>query len=66
MERVEVSLVVARREDGLEENGDKCFVWDERRVCRPFHQFARHEFAAALSKVVFRCGSHIGYPIAAR
>ena len=66
MERVEVSLVVARRKNGLEENGDKSLVRDECRVCDPFHQFARHEFATALSKVVFRCGSHIGYPIAAR
>ena len=48
---------------GLEENGDKSLVWDERRVCGPFHQFARHEFAAALVKVVlvglFHC-----YPVA--
>ena len=47
---------------GLEENGDKSLVWDERRVCGPFHQFARHEFATALVKVVlvglFHC-----YPV---
>ena len=26
----------------LEENGDKSLVWDERRVCGPFHQLTRH------------------------
>ena len=51
-ERVEASLVVARRENGLEENGDKSLVRDECRVYDPFHQFARHEFAAALVKAV--------------
>ena len=36
----------------LEKNGDKSLVWDERRVCGPFHQLARHQFSAALVKVV--------------
>ena len=37
---------------GLEENSDKSLIWDERRICGPFHQLARHQFAAALVEVV--------------
>ena len=49
--RVKVLFVVARREDGLEENSDKSLIWDERRIYGPFHQLAWHQFAAALVEV---------------
>ena len=48
---------------GLEENGYKSLVWDERRVCGPFHQFARHQFAAASTEVVSVNLRHYHYPI---
>ena len=53
MECVEVLLVVARRENGLEENGDKSLVRDECRVCDPFHSSRGMSSPPRLSKLFF-------------